>query len=188
MTSRCNQARTQMCLLRIFCAVWCEMPNRLARILEPPSPFAFAARISRTMSAVSFFPRLGVTAPSSRPPLTAWRWFSLRPHHSKLVQALLSFRKSRWFTSADLCGGSPTNAPATRRWTFLVSATLAFDKWTCRYPFRSGVCRSTRPPLTAVLYRFLTTRGRLRTLPKELTSYKPSYPAIGSHLSIGWCS
>lgn len=183
MTSR-FQALIQICLERILCAVWGLMPNRLAILREPMPSVRFTSLISRTMSAVSFFPRAGEVAPSNRWPSIAWRWFSPRLHHSRFVSALCALSKSRWLTSASGVGGSPIKAAATNRWTFFVHGTLSLHRFTCLYPRLSGVWARTRPLLNAVLYRFLTRCGRLLTLPKELTSYNPSYPAMARHSSV----
>jgi len=184
MTSRCSQALIQMCLERILCAVWWLMPKRRAIRLEPMPSIRLISRISRTISAVSFFPRAGEVAPSKRCPSIAWRWLAARLHHSRLIGVLWVLSKSIWLTSALGVGGLPMKAVATKRCAFFVEVLFSLQRFTSKYPRLSGVCLRTRPCLSAVLYRFLTTWGRLRTLPKELTSYQPSYPSIARHSSV----
>lgn len=183
MTSRCNQARAQMAPEAMRSTVWYETPNRAA-IDRLSSPALLAALIRRARSISSFFARLVDIEPSRRPASTACRWFSACLHHSRFSTALFALLKSRWFTCASACGASAMNAAATSRCIFFVVTTFFLDRFTVRYPRLSDVWRSIRPCLSATLYRFFTTWSRLRILPKELISYKPSYPAIGSHLSI----
>jgi hypothetical protein len=158
-------------------------PNLVPMLLSV-SPLALAARMLSTFAGVSFLPRFGEMEPSSRPPSTAWRWFFCLVHHSRFTKTLLSFVKSIWFTCASGVGGGPMKAVAAKRWTLQVSTLLPFDRCTCIYPRRSGVCLSTIPRFSATLYRFLTMWSRLLTLPKELTSYNPSYPGIDRHSSL----
>ena len=146
------------------------------------SPLAIAARILQTASIVSFFARFGDIAPSMRPALEEWRKFSRALHHSRLLTWLLATSKSVWFTCAVLCGGFPRNACATSRCT-LAGRTLPLESWTCKYPARSSTSDRMRPRLRRRPYRFFTKASRLLTRPRELTSYKPSYPIIGNHFS-----
>lgn len=180
-----HQMRTQMVLLNIFWTVGGDRLKRLASMRQPPSPLAFAARICNTISTVSFLARFGDTEASSLPPSTAWRWFCLGVHQTRFSITLLSLLKSKWFTCAVACGGSPMNASATNRCTFNVATTFFFDKCTCRYPALSSACARILPCLSAWLYLFFTMWSRLLTLPRLLTSYKPSYPGTDFQTSIG---
>jgi hypothetical protein len=178
-----SQARAHILPLRIMPRVFVQMPKRAAVALHV-WPAWIAERISRTLATLSFLPLRGLTVPSNLPALTACRRLSAPEHHSRFLKKLLSFAKSLWFTCALVVGGGPMNAVATSRCTFLVLVSFLFDKFTCMYPALSEVWRNTRPCLHAVLNRFLHQWSRLRTLPRELTSYSPSYPSTDRQISV----
>lgn len=176
-------ALTQIRPVMMRSTVLRDRPLRLAMLMRA-SPLSLSARIFAAIAAVIFFPRFGDIEPSSRPSARAWRKLSSCVHHSRFVAALLVLTKSRWLTGALVVGGGPRNASATNRWTFLVDGLLSCERLTPRYPRLSGVCLSILPRLTALPMRIASTLSRLRTLPKELTSYEDSYPAIARHSSL----
>jgi hypothetical protein len=178
------QSLFQLRRSRIFWAVPNAIPNLRARTLQPPSPFALAARISSTISGVSFFARLLAMCASRRPLSVACRRFSALVHHSRFESELFCLLQSIWFTSQLSSSVVSKKASATNRCTSFVDFWLPFDRTTRMYPVLVEDCRKTRPRFKAVANRCLTLWSRLLTLPKELTSYHPSYPAITCHFSM----
>jgi len=176
-------ARAHMWPAMILSTVLRASPLRFAMLFRG-SPLSLASRIFAAIAAVIFFPRFGDTEPSSLPSARACLKFSSRVHHSRFVAALFAFTKSIWFTGAAGSGGAPRKASATSRWTFLVDCLSFCERLTPRYPRLSGVCLKILPRLRAVPIRIASTLSRLRTLPKELTSYDPSYPVTARHSSL----
>lgn len=175
-----NQTLAQISLARTRRTVRGEIEYLRPSSMEP----SLAARIWSTISGVSFFARLAETVARILPPVTAWRMFSVGEHHSRFATELFAFLKSMWFTCASGVGGGPRNAAATNRCTLPCATELPLERLTSTYPARSSLGLRMRPGASRVLLRLRTVCGRLLTLPKELTSYNPSYPAIGSHFSI----
>lgn len=176
-------ARDQMLRFMILPRVCGDIPNCFAVPRHVP-PDSTMDRIWRTFSVVSFLARQDDDVASRRPDAAACMVLAWLEHHCKFVERLLALSKSRWFTVLSSALGVSKNAAATSRCTFRVSTMFVFERLTCKYPARSGVWSKTRPRLSAVLYLFFTQWSRLRTRPRELTSYRPSYPAIDFHVSM----
>lgn len=168
------------------------------------SPLSIASMVCWATSRLSFFHFLGFfeesCGSSQRPALTECCTFSLGETHSRLLGRLSDRSKLTWFTCVFPSAGEGRKAIATSLCTRLGSKvripfTLRAYRQTLEYP-STTLSRSTRPLIALVLpQREGTTRSRLLTLPRLLTSYRPSNPTTGfqdslsiSHLSSGICS
>ena len=141
----------------------------------------------RTISMVSRLWRQFLRNPNTgcrRPPDQAWSMFSWCDTHSKFSGWLFILLKSLWFTNSLPDGAEPEKACNTSLCTgtsFIpptpsTRCSRMYPLWAV-WSLRSRPLRMANVPLNG---RTLST---LLTLPKSLTSYKPSYPTTAFRLS-----
>lgn len=153
----------------------------IAAILMQDSPSDLFWKISLTIIGVSFLMQLGLSIALKRPAFIAWAWLYERVAHSRFLTILFDLLKSLWLTSVFSLSGK--KAFATNLCTVKDFPEQSLLRETYAYPALFMHCDKTRPCIIADPYLCPTTLSKLRTLPSELTSYKPSYPSIFSHFS-----
>ena len=162
------------------------MPNCSAKAAYV-APSSRTALTCRAVSRLSFLARLGLDDAEKRPPSLACTWFALRVDHSKFSAALFALLKSLWLTSFKSEGGRKCSA--TSLCTFAPIDVPPVQRVTKRYPSLSLRGFRSLPRLMALPpQRCPTSRSLLRTLPSELTSYRPEKPAIDFQISrfLAW--
>ena len=170
----------------ILSAVGALMPNCSAKAAYV-APSSRTALTCRAVSRLSFLARLGLDDAEKRPPSLACTWFALRVDHSKFSAALFALLKSLWLTSFKSEGGRKCSA--TSLCTFAPIDVPPVQRVTKRYPSLSLRGFRSLPRLMALPpQRCPTSRSLLRTLPSELTSYRPEKPAIDFQISrfLAW--
>lgn len=175
-----------------FLIVPADTPYRAPRALCAVQDIGFgpnSRRIFRTSSGLRS--ALRPLAMQSLPCCLAWAVFSRAEQYSRLCRLLFSLLESMWLPKGLSSGGSPVKAPKTRRCT----AKVLPLRCTRAYPLVEIHGFSTEPALKEGLPLCRTFLSRLLTLPRSLTSYRPSNPTTGfqdslsiSHLSSGICS
>ena len=126
--------------------------------------------------------RIGLYTPWA----AAWSMFSWLVTHSRLSTRLLALFRSLWFTNFLSPMLGPWKASQTKRWTSLFNRLALSREYspTLIYPARSGDCLKIFSGCGCALpLARIKQRGRLLTLPKLLTSYRPSYPTTGFQIS-----
>lgn len=145
-------------------------------------PEARAEKILGISSMVNFMARRGFNAALNTPARRACSWLRRLVDHSRLSNLLLALFRSWWLTSGRSLGGRKCSA--TNRWIFFMEECCCVVRLHCKYPslslFNLRILprwNDVNPPLRC------TIRSRLRTRPRLLTSYIPSQPITGTHIS-----
>jgi len=174
---------------RILLIVCCLTPKSLAISCCGTLREAPAKRIPATCSAVNLVLPPRDTAPHSLPRTDEYTMFPWWVTHSRLLTQLLATLKSLWLASVSSAVGSLKCAISTSLCTknpFPHRRPGPSDfRWSVirLYPFLSVRCFRTLPGSTYGLCAVRFKRSADLTLPRLLTSYKPSYPTTGSHFS-----